>query len=453
MKRYDESPLMGTEISTKIPISTQELKQMIAEANCSDHAITCLGSATNFVGSAVPDGSIVIRTEKLNALKHLKYIQDKDEFLLTVGAGITIDDLDAMLMSKNLHFDQPDEETLAAYDIYVASQHSYHFPPDPSEGSATLGGIFSAPSNGSSSYYYGRGERYFVNAVLIDYLGERHVISMDKNNVQNQSASISSFTINDLYGSEAKFGIIAELTIRLLKRPALKWSTLINFETFVHLINFKKELKQLEDNNGARIIAFNFFDNMTIQRTIDLSQVFPLFAQMTAYKGDGKYAAYLEIEGEDEDSIVDLLSEILMLADMHSSFAESAVAATSSSEVKQMRALWHTCIEGMNYQIVRSEDRHFSAEHIMHVIGEDDELTHFYNSFSKEALEKEIRFFSLGHIGVGDLFLRIMPDSGDGKIIVPFYEKYAELSQTLSMEPSLEFGIGQLKRKFIDRFK
>lgn len=434
MKRYDESPLTGQALYTVTPETLDELCAVVRTAAQEHQPVQCIGGATNFVGSAVPQQAAVVYTNKLNRLRQLEYIEAIDEYRLTVEAGLSIGDLQTILAGKQLMFDEPDETTQAALATLKATRDVYFFPPDPSEGGATLGGVLAASSGGSSAYYYGQSKDYFVRATYVDYTGAVHEVYTGSD----------ATDIDLLYGSEGQNGIIYDVTIRLLKAPATAWATLIHFERFADLLNFKKGIQSLTPSDETQIVAFDFFSYETVRRTIELGSTFPAFKRMSAYAGSGCYSAFMEIVGPDEERVVDLLSEILMCASEHTELAEEAIAATGPSEVKQMKELWHSCIEGMNHQVIVTTDAEFEPDLILHVSGSDAALLKVYELLE---MAESMNLFMLGHIGSGDFFLRIMPDSGERPVITGFYQKLLEQAASLGLRPSGEFGNGILKRR------
>jgi FAD/FMN-containing dehydrogenase len=282
MKRYDESPLTGQALYTVTPATSDELCAAVRTAAQAVQPVRCIGGATNFVGSAVPQQAAVIYTTKLNRLLQLEYIEAADEYHLTAEAGLSIGDLQAILAGKQLMFDDPDEKTQAALATLKADRGVYFFPPDPSEGGATLGGVLAASSGGSSAYAYGQSKDYFVRATYVDYAGAVHRTDSGSTPADRAEA------IHLLYGSEGQQGIICDVTIRLLRAPATVWSTLIHFDHFADLLNFKQAVRDLTPPESTGIVAFDFFSHDTVRRTIELGSTFPAFKRMSGIRHSWK---------------------------------------------------------------------------------------------------------------------------------------------------------------------
>lgn len=141
-KRYeeylrDESRLTGYAESILQAKSAQEVLDFLK----TESPFTVQGARTGIVGGAVPQGGRILNLSSMNRITGLS-VKD-GAFFVTVEPGVLLCDLDDALASKRFDassWDEPSREALAA----LAKAPPQFFPPDPTESTATLGGMFAA---------------------------------------------------------------------------------------------------------------------------------------------------------------------------------------------------------------------------------------------------------------------------------------------------------------------
>lgn len=122
-----------------------------------------MGARTGIVGGAVPQGGRILNLSSMNRITGLS-VKD-GAFFVTVEPGVLLCDLDDALASKRFDassWDEPSREALTA----LAKAPPQFFPPDPTESTATLGGMFAANARGICAYRYGCTADY-VQAVTV----------------------------------------------------------------------------------------------------------------------------------------------------------------------------------------------------------------------------------------------------------------------------------------------
>jgi len=172
------------------PTSSAQVADLLATARQQDWTVIPYGGGTSVVGhiNPLPDTRPVL-TLSLARLNHLISL-DRSSQLATIGAGASGPQLEALL--------KPHGYTLG------------HFPQ--SFELSTLGGWIASRSSGQQSLQYGRIEQLFAGG-RVETLGGSMIIP-------TMPASSAGPDIREIImGSEGRFGIITEATVRVSRLP------------------------------------------------------------------------------------------------------------------------------------------------------------------------------------------------------------------------------------------
>ena len=104
-----------------VPISPDEVSEILCEAFESKIPVTVSGARTGTVGGAIPFGGYVISLEKLNKIKEIR----KADLIATVEPGVILADFQKAVEAENLFY-----------------------PPDPTEWSCQIGGTVATNASG-----------------------------------------------------------------------------------------------------------------------------------------------------------------------------------------------------------------------------------------------------------------------------------------------------------------
>ena len=188
-----------------------------------DTAILAQGALTSLTGGATPDGDVVVSLRRMTSLD-----VRPSELRATVGAGLVLANLQEALMNEGLYY-----------------------PPAPTHDGATIGGNVSTNAAGAATFKYGT-TRDWVERIRVvlrhgDVLelrrGEHRLQPGDRLRIDGSrvielgvptysSPSLKKSSVGyfvrtpwdpiDLFiGSEGTLGIITEVEVRLVERPAV----------------------------------------------------------------------------------------------------------------------------------------------------------------------------------------------------------------------------------------
>ncbi|MEG1633618.1 MAG: FAD-binding oxidoreductase [Oscillospiraceae bacterium] len=197
---HDEMPIYGKYFPEAVcEVETTEEVSAIMKL-CSDNKIpvTPRGAGTGLVGGCVPlCGGVVLRTARMN--KILGY--DMNNLVVHIQTGVLLCDLAA-----------------------DALEHGLMYPPDPGEKTATVGGNVSTNAGGMRAVKYGVTRDYVLAMTVVLPSGE--IIKLGKT-VCKTSSGYSLLHL--MIGSEGTLGIITELTLKLIPKPAMDVSLILPF--------------------------------------------------------------------------------------------------------------------------------------------------------------------------------------------------------------------------------
>jgi D-lactate dehydrogenase (cytochrome) len=127
------------------PVNEAEVKQIMEEAYIKRTPVTISGNGTGLTGGRVPEGGIVISTEKLNRIIEI----NETEKFAVVEPGCILSDLLNLFQEKNLFY-----------------------PPDPTEKNCFIGGTVATNASGEKTFKYGPTRDYILSLNVILSNGE-----------------------------------------------------------------------------------------------------------------------------------------------------------------------------------------------------------------------------------------------------------------------------------------
>jgi len=207
------------------PASTGEVSRIVAACAAAGVAIVPQGGNTGLVGGSTPDASrteVVLSLERMRAVRQLDTLDNS----MTLEAGCTV-----------LAAQQAACEAGRLFPLSLAS-----------EGSATIGGVFSTNAGGEQVLRYGNArdlalgmEVVLADGRVLDLLG-----TLRKDN--------TGYDLKQLFiGGEGTLGIVTAVTVKLFQSPrhvVTAWAAVRDPQAAVQL------LAQLTESVGERVTAF-----------------------------------------------------------------------------------------------------------------------------------------------------------------------------------------------------
>ncbi len=471
----DESRTVGQAEKIAFPKIEEEIRSILRYCWGQSLPITIQGGRTGLAAAAVPKGGLILNLTRMNAITGCRQ-GDKGEYYLRLQPGVVLTELKKSIESKKMDTAGWDEIDISAYNAFVRDVAQF-FTPDPTEASATIGGMVACNASGARSYCYGatrghisglrvvladgdllilkRGEHYAKGRTLSLSTVEGKQISLTLPTYQMpKTKNASGYYIEDdmdaidlFIGSDGTLGVISEIEVSLIPLPQQIWGTTCFFRT---------EEIAVEAVNAIRgrvmgIAAMEYFDGdaLHILRRQKLDN--PAFAKLPQVEPWAKAAVYMELHCDSEQDITESLFKIGDLLDTVGASQHDTWVARNQADLDRLMFFRHAVPESVNMLI----DQRKQIDPTITKLGTDmsvpdaclKQVMEFYRRELKaEGLESAV----WGHIGDNHLHVNILPRNAQeyatGKAL---YRRWAKEICAMGGAVSAEHGVGKIKANLL----
>lgn len=442
----DSSNYQGNCDAVYFPENESDIIQIIKIANQNMQKITVAGNGTGLTGARVPEGGIVIATDKLNKIIEV----NAEEKYNIVQPGVILKDFQEQVKAKNLFY-----------------------PPDPTEQDCFIGATVATNASGAKSFKYGPTRNYVVGLRLIlpdgDTVslirgnnfaeGNKLTICTDSNKIiiielpqyqmpKTKNSAGYYFEENmdaiDLFiGSEGTLGIITEIKLKLLNAPNDLLSCILFFEKENDALDFCDEVRKLsinakaiELNNEINARGIEYFDKESLQF---LKEEYPQIPDII------ESAVWIEqeINTENEEA---LTNQWLEISEKFNADLKKSWVASDILELQKFNSFRHAVSAKVTEYISSKGLRKVGTDTAVPI----ENFRQYYDEMKNNVNAKGLRYICYGHIGDCHLHLNMLPNSDiefqkAEEVYVHLCARAVELGGTVSAE----HGIGKLKRKYL----
>lgn len=212
------------------PTTTEQVVAIVQLATRSHIPFVARGAGTGLSGGALAlHGGIVIEMCRMNKIVAIDYVNQR----AVVQPGLV-----------NLHLS------------LAVAEAGYYYAPDPSsQGSCTIGGNVAENSGGPHTLKYGVTTNHVLGLEVVLPRGE--VVHLGGTTLDTPGYDLTGLFV----GSEGTFGIVTQVTVRLLRKPQT-WKTILAFFDTVEAAS-----QAVSGIIGIGIVpaALEMMDNLTIQ--------------------------------------------------------------------------------------------------------------------------------------------------------------------------------------------
>ena len=461
------------------PESAADVAEILRAAAADKTPVTVSGAGTGTVGGRIPFAGIVLATDKLNQIKSIAH--DDQGGRAVAEAGVRLADFQRFVDSESLFY-----------------------PPDPTERSCFLGGTVATNASGARTFKYGPTRNYVERLTIALTTGDvidlrrgalradatgRIVVPLSSGRKieaqvpayqmpRTRKHAAGYFVMNevdlvDLFiGSEGTLGVIAEVEVALLPKPAGLLSGVVFFGSDDDLLAFVRQARELSLSNrrtgqGGRLgplvekalqvsvrepkhtraneeetselidaRALEYFDNQSLDFLRQKYDTVPVEAT-------GAIFFEQETTAATEDS---LMSEWQRLLEKHHALGDASWFAADEPGQAKLREFRHALPVLMNEWFARHNQRKVSTD-----MSVPDEAFPAMLEFYRGSLQaSDLRYTIFGHIGDNHVHVNILPRNDDEaakarEIYLRFVKRAVEAGGTISAE----HGIGKLKREYL----
>lgn len=440
---HDESRLAGQADFIAFPENVQQAAQVLAYADANQLPITVQGSRTGICGGAVPNGGIILNLSKMN---HIGPVMGNAEngFTIQVEAGALCQDIAAQLNRSNLFF-----------------------PPDPTETTATIGGMFSHNAKGICSYRYGTTADYVQGVTLLQHDGTPLTIArgqcvFDQNGCTLPDGRTLSLTdlpqasslpclpacgmdlLDLLAGSEGMLGVVVLLTLRVLPAPEEPWGIVFFYPDAMPALELAESIRQ---KAMPEVCCAEFFDSTALSLIEQCKQTSNNLKIIPDFPAGSHAALYIELSSDDPDALEGALVDLLTSFEEQGNSQEQSWAVSGRNELEKFHLMRHTVPEAVNMQIDRLRQQYPHA----HKFGLDFSCPALSAPQLYQLYQNTLEQFGLngvvfGHAASRHLHFNLLPANQTELDACP--QLIAQLSREIMSHDGVlctENGVGKLK--------
>lgn len=471
----DESRTTGNAESISFPRNEQDVVTLLQELYPQGKAITVQGARTGLAAAAVPQGGHVLNLSRMDAVTGMRRNKD-GQFLLTMQPGTILSRLRKMIEGKKFDSSQWSEHSKQAYAEFCQAPEHF-FSPDPTESSATIGGMAACNASGARSYLYGSIRRH-ISALRIA-LCSGHTVAVRRGEVfaegrqlklkteqgcnltvklpsyqMPKTKNASGYYIEDnmdaldlFIGSDGTLGVITEIEVQLLPLPQVIWGVSCFFEQEADSLNFVINLREQLD----QVASIEFFDGNALAVLRTQKEQNTAFSQLPVVAPHMNTAIYIELHCENEEEAVRHLFDIGALMNKAGASERDTWVAQNAADRDRLLFFRHAVPESVNMLI----DQRKKTDPVITKLGTDmavpDQYLHqimsmYHNMLAERGLQSAI----WGHIGDNHLHVNILPrNAQDYKKGKELYAEWALEATRLGGAVSAEHGVGKLKANYL----
>ena len=473
---FDESKMTGWADFLFFPRSEGELASALKFLREKGASSYISGARTGIAGSAVPQGGGIISTEKMTGFTGLGWDETLNRYFIGVKSAVTLSEIERVLVSKR--GEGLSDLTPGALTRFKEDA-PHHYPVDPTERGASIGGTVATNASGARTFKYGA-TRDWVRRIRImlasgDILditrGEYHaqdgrfVIELPNGQERDvpvpkyhgtfgrdlkNAAGICAYDGMDLIdlfiGSEGVLGIITLVEVWLEEmRP--QFSTVLFLDDLDSALEF---VMRLRSDQAIVPEYIELLDGRSLQLLRDVQRILPTNLGVPPIPVDAGSAILFDIPFSEENIGIDL-ERIGSLANQCGSSLARSWCGHDRRDLERFSDFRHAVPETVN-TIIAQRKREYPA---MHKLGTDisvpDENLSKMMSFYTSMMESSgLEYVIFGHIGDNHPHLNILPRNQEelerGNAL---YREFARMAVGLGGSVSAEHGIGKLKRDFL----
>ena len=506
----DESRLEGDADFIVFCENISDIKDAVKEAASRGFGITLQGARTGITGGAVPvkdpgaagdvpaddaalqDGGAVPVTGagglskvggavlNLSKMKQVYSIrEDEKGYRIKSGPGLSLSEIEGVLKGGAFDISFLDDESKQNLDIIKRDR--YFFPPDPTEKSASIGGIAANCASGSRSFYYGSARNFISSLDIV--LADSTLFHIKRGRHSEAAASWpgtedlkkqlkehhSTFNIPDcknaagLYaekdmdlidlfiGSEGILGIIASLEFIVIKEPLFISGLLIfppDISTNLNLAEYFRD----NSFNSCITAAVEYFDRnaLTLLRSFIDKGLFKTLFPFSANSTGG--ALYVEIHSDNTDEGLTLLETIALKLKEFAVEDNCVYVSDGEADLQRMKDFRHSVPESVNMSIdiIRKKGEDVTKLGTDLAVP-DKSFRELFDIYYRDLEKSGLKSAVFGHIGDNHLHVNIIPENlgeyDTGKLLV---RKWAEAAVSMGGTVSAEHGTGRLKKEYLE---
>jgi D-lactate dehydrogenase (cytochrome) len=471
----DESRAIGDAESISFPQNQQDIITITKKLYSNEIPITIQGARTGLAAGAVPKGGHIMNLSKLDGVTAMRS-DENGNFYMTIYPGTILSKLKKQIEDKKVDTSNWSLESSKVFTKFCEAPEQF-FSPDPTESSATIGGMVACNASGARSYLYGPTREHITALKIVLYNGQ--TLSIRRGEVFAKGRTLNLFTdqgchftvelptykmpktknasgyyikedmdaIDLFIGSDGTLGIITDIEIKLIPLPKTIWGVSCFFEKLNDAIEFVITLREQLNH----IASMEFFDEGALTILRKQKDENPAFSKLPAVDKRINAAIYIELHCGNEEIAIENLTEVGLLMKKSGGCEKDTWVARNDTDRDSLLFFRHAVPESVNMLI----DKRKKKNPVITKLGTDmsvpdNHLNHIIHIYRTMLKERGLQSAIWGHIGDNHLHVNILPrNEEDYKKGKALYAEWAAEVTKLGGAVSAEHGVGKLKANFL----
>lgn len=471
---HDESRSIGRAESISFPKSEEEVCQLLAELSQRGLPVTVQGARTGLAAAAVPNGGHIMNLGRMNRVMGCRQSEGRFSFLLQ--PGVILSEFQKMLEKKQFRTDGWSQDAMSALAAFRDAEPLF-FPPDPTEISASIGGMVACNASGARSFLFGATRKHIRGLHMA--LADGRLLRLRRGQVFAQGRQLtlpldsgppleltlpgyqmpdcknaSGYYVTDdmdgldlLIGSDGTLGVFTQIEVELRPAAPVVWGVNCFFPDEKMVVDFVMQARGRI--NG--LAALEFFDGDALELLRRQKEESQAFSRLPDIPAGVASCLSLELQCQDEEQAAGELFAIGHLLEACGGSRDNTWVARTELDQAQLRFFRHAVPESANMLIDR---RRQTAPNITKLGTDmsvpDDCLPAVVAMYRRDLTASGLQSAIWGHIGDNHLHVNILPRSEEEyRIGKGLYHNWAREITAMGGAVAAEHGIGKLKRDFL----
>lgn len=454
----DESRSVGKADYIAFPVCDADVFEALAFARENGLAVTTQGGRTGLAAGAVPRGGLVLNLSRMD--KILGPEREGENVLLRVQPGVLL-------------------VTLRKYVEGLRGEYGpLFFPPDPTETTASIGGMTACNASGARTYFYGPTRRYVegLRVILADgrtvslRRGEQKAsgrfLSLRCEDGSTVEADLPSYRMPavknasgyyvedgmdavDLFvGSDGTLGIVTEVLLRLEPLPSQIWEC-------GFLLNAERDALDLTESlrkTCGRLASIEFFDEGALRVLRERKAWDASLSSLADVPEEVHSILFAEIHADSKEAAFEELEKASACLAACNGDPARTWFGWSAADIRRFKDFRHAVPESVNMLIDVRRRKEPGITKLGTDMSVPDRCLHRVFALYREGLSQlGLQSAVWGHIGNNHVHVNILPNSlAEYARAKELYGEWAKQVTEMGGAVSAEHGVGKLKASFLE---
>ena len=454
----DESRSVGEADYIAFPVCDADVFEALAFARENGLAVTTQGGRTGLAAGAVPRGGLVLNLSRMD--KILGPEREGENVLLRVQPGVLL-------------------VTLRKYVEVLRGEYGpLFFPPDPTETTASIGGMTACNASGARTYFYGPTRRYVEGLRVI--LADGRTVSLrrgeqkasgrflslrceDGSTVETDLPSYrmpavknaSGYYVEDgmdavdlFVGSDGTLGIVTEVLLRLEPLPSQIWEC-------GFLLNAERDALDLTESlrkTCGRLASIEFFDEGALRVLRERKAWDASLPSLADVPEEVHSILFAEIHADSKEAAFEELEKASACLAACNGDPARTWFGWNAADIRRFKDFRHAVPESVNMLIDVRRRKEPGITKLGTDMSVPDRCLHRVFALYREGLSQlGLQSAVWGHIGNNHVHVNILPNSlAEYARAKELYGEWAKQVTEMGGAVSAEHGVGKLKASFLE---